>query len=479
MPGRPRRCSRPGECASRWIGPDGEPVVTVTLDRPATRNAQTPATWRALAAHRRRAARRRTGWSCCAATGPVFSSGIDLRTFTPEGVDGERILADDRRRGRRRGRPTSSPSSSAPSPGGTTATTSSPSPWCRAPRSAPGSSSRSPATCGCCSTAARFAMRETSLGLVPGPHRHPSAGARPSATPRALEICVTGRWVGADEALRPGLATAVVEPDDLDETVGDLVAALLAAPGRRRPRDQGGAARRRSTARRRRAARGWSARRRSRCSGGCWAPADGVAGTIGAPAALCVSARASPRERSTRVSMAQPARRPAVLPQRRQVRQGHEARRRARCAGSWATPRRTRSWSSGSSITLVSTPLLVVAQPLLFRRIIDQGVTPGNSAGRHAPRPSSSRCSPSSTAGLTLLGRWYSSRIGEGLIYDLRTQVYDHVQRMPVAFFTRAQTGALVSRLNNDVIGAQQAFTSHAVRRRRQRDQPRRRRRSR
>ena len=63
-------------------------------------------------------------------------------------------------------------------------------------------------------------------------------------------------------------------------------------------------------------------------------------------------------------------------------------------------------------------------------------------------------------AGLTLIGRWYSSRIGEGLIYDLRTQVYDHVQRMPVAFFTRAQTGALVSRLNTDVIGAQQAFTS-------------------
>jgi ABC-type siderophore export system fused ATPase/permease subunit len=54
---------------------------------------------------------------------------------------------------------------------------------------------------------------------------------------------------------------------------------------------------------------------------------------------------------------------------------------------------------------------------------------------------------------------WYSA-IGEGLIYDLRTQVFDHVQRMPIAFFTRTQTGALISRLNNDVIGAQQAFTS-------------------
>ncbi|MCO7219012.1 ABC transporter ATP-binding protein [Klenkia sp. PcliD-1-E] len=63
-------------------------------------------------------------------------------------------------------------------------------------------------------------------------------------------------------------------------------------------------------------------------------------------------------------------------------------------------------------------------------------------------------------AGSSLAQRWYSSRIGEGVIYDLRARVFAHVQRMPVAFFTRTQTGALVSRLNNDVIGAQQAFTS-------------------
>jgi ATP-binding cassette subfamily B protein len=61
---------------------------------------------------------------------------------------------------------------------------------------------------------------------------------------------------------------------------------------------------------------------------------------------------------------------------------------------------------------------------------------------------------------LSLAQRWYSSRIGEGLIFDLRTSVFDHVQRMPLAFFTRTQTGALVSRLNSDVLGAQQAFTS-------------------
>src|SRR3712207_1226580 len=70
-------------------------------------------------------------------------------------------------------------------------------------------------------------------------------------------------------------------------------------------------------------------------------------------------------------------------------------------------------------------------------------------------------------AGLALLDavsslaqRWYSARIGEGVIFDLRTRVFEHVQRMPVAFFTRTQTGALVSRLNNDVVGAQRAFTS-------------------
>ena len=113
----------------------------------------------------------------------------------------------------------------------------------------------------------------------------------------------------------------------------------------------------------------------------------------------------------------------------------------------------------GFLITLVIDAVLVVAQPLLFRRIIDQGVTPGNS---QVVTNTAILIAVLAVfdAGLTLLGRWYSSRIGEGLIYDLRTEVYDHVQRQPVAFFTRAQTGALVSRLNSDVIGAQQAFTS-------------------
>ena len=61
---------------------------------------------------------------------------------------------------------------------------------------------------------------------------------------------------------------------------------------------------------------------------------------------------------------------------------------------------------------------------------------------------------------LSIVQRWFTARVGEGLIYDLRTQVFGHVQRQPIAFFTRAQTGSLVSRLNSDVIGAQQALTS-------------------
>jgi ATP-binding cassette, subfamily B, bacterial len=62
-------------------------------------------------------------------------------------------------------------------------------------------------------------------------------------------------------------------------------------------------------------------------------------------------------------------------------------------------------------------------------------------------------------AGLGLWERWISSRVGEGLIFDMRNKVFNHIQRMPIAFFTRTQTGALISRLNNDVLGAQQAFT--------------------
>jgi len=102
---------------------------------------------------------------------------------------------------------------------------------------------------------------------------------------------------------------------------------------------------------------------------------------------------------------------------------------------------------------------LVVATPLLLGQIIDKGVTPGRADV--VVRLSLIIAVIAVLDGaLTLVQRWYSSRIGEGLIFDLRTQVFSHVLKQPIAFFTRAQTGALVSRLNNDVIGAQQAFTS-------------------
>lgn len=103
--------------------------------------------------------------------------------------------------------------------------------------------------------------------------------------------------------------------------------------------------------------------------------------------------------------------------------------------------------------------LLGAAQPLLFKHLLDAGVMQGNA---QVVILSASIVALLAVlgAGLGLTHRWISARIGQGLVHDLRTQVFDHVQRMPLAFFSRAQTGALVSRLNGDVQGAQQAFTS-------------------
>jgi ATP-binding cassette subfamily B protein len=110
-------------------------------------------------------------------------------------------------------------------------------------------------------------------------------------------------------------------------------------------------------------------------------------------------------------------------------------------------------------ILVIIDAVLVVATPLLFKQIIDKGVIPKN-GGVVTALALVVAALAVLDAVFGLLQRWYSSRIGEGLIYDMRTRVFSHVMRMPVAFFTRTQTGALVSRLNNDVIGAQQAFTS-------------------
>ena len=103
--------------------------------------------------------------------------------------------------------------------------------------------------------------------------------------------------------------------------------------------------------------------------------------------------------------------------------------------------------------------VITVAVPLMLRGLIDNGILPREPAwSSRSARPWRGwRCS---TPCFSIGQRWYSARIGEGLIFDLRTEVFEHVQRQPIAFFTRTQTGSLVGRLNSDVIGAQQALTS-------------------
>jgi len=110
-------------------------------------------------------------------------------------------------------------------------------------------------------------------------------------------------------------------------------------------------------------------------------------------------------------------------------------------------------------ITVVLDAVLVVATPLLLRRLIDDGVIPKN--GQLVTQLALMVGALAlADALMSMIGRWYSSQIGEGLIYDLRTLVFAHVQKQSIAFFTRTQTGALISRINSDVIGAQQAFTA-------------------
>ena len=109
--------------------------------------------------------------------------------------------------------------------------------------------------------------------------------------------------------------------------------------------------------------------------------------------------------------------------------------------------------------TVIVDAVLVVATPLLLRSLVDDGVVPGRS-DVVTKLAFIVALLAIADAGFSMLGRWFSSRIGEGLIYDLRSQVFEHVQKQSIAFFTRTQTGSLISRINSDVIGAQQAFTS-------------------
>ena len=109
--------------------------------------------------------------------------------------------------------------------------------------------------------------------------------------------------------------------------------------------------------------------------------------------------------------------------------------------------------------TVIVDAALVVATPLLLKQLIDDGVIPKDGAviTRLAVLVGLLAIAD---AGFSMLGRYFSSRIGEGLIYDLRSLVFAHVQKQSIAFFTRTQTGALISRINSDVMGAQQAFTA-------------------
>jgi ATP-binding cassette, subfamily B, bacterial len=110
-------------------------------------------------------------------------------------------------------------------------------------------------------------------------------------------------------------------------------------------------------------------------------------------------------------------------------------------------------------IATILDSLITVVNPLLLRDIIDKGILPRDEAVVLLLAGAVAAVAIFD-AFLGFVIRWFSARIGEGLIYDLRTQVFSHVQQQPIAFFTRAQTGSLVSRLNSDVIGAQQAITS-------------------
>jgi ATP-binding cassette subfamily B protein len=109
-------------------------------------------------------------------------------------------------------------------------------------------------------------------------------------------------------------------------------------------------------------------------------------------------------------------------------------------------------------VLIVVDALIGVVNPLIYRQIIDKGILPHRTGVVVALAGLVAGLAVLDAA-LSLGERWISARVGQGLIFDLRAQVFGHVQRMPLAFFTRTQTGALISRLNNDILGAQQAVT--------------------
>ena len=119
---------------------------------------------------------------------------------------------------------------------------------------------------------------------------------------------------------------------------------------------------------------------------------------------------------------------------------------------------RYRTMLIGFVATLLVSSLLSIVPALLVRRIIDDAIPNGDRGLVNSLALIMVALAVASGV-VSLFERWFSARIGESLIFDLRVQLFDHVQRMPIGFFTRTQTGALISRMNNDVIGAQRALT--------------------
>lgn len=124
----------------------------------------------------------------------------------------------------------------------------------------------------------------------------------------------------------------------------------------------------------------------------------------------------------------------------------------------WSFARPYRVMIFGFLATIVLDALLALAPPLLFRAILDRAI-PHHDRGLVWLLATLTVGAAIGDALLSVAQRWWSSRIGEGLIYELRSALFDHVQRQPISFFTRTQTGALISRMNNDVVGAQSAVT--------------------
>lgn len=133
--------------------------------------------------------------------------------------------------------------------------------------------------------------------------------------------------------------------------------------------------------------------------------------------------------------------------------------RRSTLRRAWQFARPYRFHIAGFLSAILVSALLGLAPPLLFRSVLDTAI-PRADRGLITTLAVVLVLAALADALFAIVQRWLSSTIGEGLIYDLRVALFDKVQRMPVAFFTRTQTGALISRLNNDVIGAQNAVTS-------------------